>query len=61
MKEKKTPVILNLMPFHSFTKRIYVLRTAPPPPPDGANPLQGPLEGVGPENRDSFLEINSNM
>jgi hypothetical protein len=27
---------------------------------EGANPLQGPLEVVGPENRDS-LEINSDM
>jgi hypothetical protein len=25
-----------------------------------ANPLQGPLEGVGPENRDN-LEMNSDM
>jgi hypothetical protein len=25
-----------------------------------ANPLQGPVEGVGPENRDN-LEINSDM
>ncbi len=25
-----------------------------------ANPFRGPLEGVGPENRDN-LEINSNM
>jgi hypothetical protein len=31
--------------------KVYLLRTAAPPL-TGANPLQGPLKGVGPENRD---------
>jgi hypothetical protein len=40
--------------------KVNLLRTAPGPPSIGANPLQAPLEGVGPENRDNS-EINSDM
>ncbi len=43
----------------SGTKRIYFV-PLPHSPLTGANPLQGPFEGVGPENRD-YLEINSDM
>jgi hypothetical protein len=34
---------------------VNTLRTIPPPPFDGAIPLQGPLEGEDPENIDFFV------
>jgi hypothetical protein len=39
---------------------VYLLPSANPPALMGANPLQGPSERVGPENRDN-LEIKSDM
>jgi hypothetical protein len=50
-------LVLDLLPSRlgAFRSVPYSLRTAHPTPLMGANPLQGPLEGVGPENRDFFV------
>ncbi len=54
-------IVMDLSSSRGERYEVYLLRiTSPPPPLTGANKLQGPLEGVDPENWDN-IEIHSDM